>query len=155
MAELVQSDPNAMLRSEAVAVLGELGGPTAITALKAAISDNDQEVRIAACRAWSRMHTEEAMDLLAQVVERDADVDVRMCAIAELGTFKDASAVQALGKALDDNDPAVQQRAVAALQQATGRNFGDSVPAWRDFVEGREPPSSATPSIVQRFLPWY
>src|SRR6185503_2643700 len=32
MSELIQSDPNPMLRSEAIAVLGELGGSTATAA---------------------------------------------------------------------------------------------------------------------------
>ncbi|MGE0758709.1 MAG: HEAT repeat domain-containing protein [Pirellulaceae bacterium] len=155
MAQLVQTDPNAMIRSEAVAVLGTLKGPAAIAALNAAVTDADRDVRIAACRAWGRVHSTDAVSVLSQVAEADADLDVRLVAIGELGTFQDPTVVQALGKALDDSDPAVQFRAVQSLKSSTQRDLGDSVPAWREFVQGKEPASDQTPSMVQRLYEWF
>lgn len=155
MAELVQSDPSSVLRSEAVGVLAELDTASAIPALRAALNDEDEDVRIAACRGWGRVGGSESLLVLAQVAQTEGDVDVRLAALEELGKFKEAAAVEALGKALDDSDPAVQVRAVASLKSVTGLDYGDSVPAWRDYVQGRTPSTPRSPSVVERIRDWF
>lgn len=155
MAQLVQSDASPVLRGEAIAVLGELATPSAIPVLQGALSDADKDVRIAACRAWGRLSSGESLATLAQVVEKDADVDVRLVALDELGKFQDPEVVQVLGNALDDHDPAVQFRAVQSLKSATGQNYGDSVPGWRDYVQGRQPNPPPAPSFIERITGWF
>ena len=95
------------------------------------------------------------MAILGRVVEQDSDIDVRLSALNDLATFKDSAAVQTLGKALDDYDPAIQFRAVQALKTSTGLDYGDSVPAWRDYVQGRQPTPPESPSLVQRLYEWF
>jgi hypothetical protein len=59
--------------------------------------------------------------------------------------------VQALGIALDDADPALQHRAVQSLERVSGEDFGDSVPAWRQYVRGEPVNAPEPPSIAERF----
>jgi HEAT repeat protein len=115
-----------------------------------ATRDEYKQVRIAACQAWGELGGTEAMETLAEVVRREEDVDVRIAATKELGRFRDPMVVSALGLVLNDSDPALQYSAVESLKSSTGRDFGDSVPAWRDFVAGRSPDPSEAPSVVER-----
>jgi HEAT repeat protein len=87
--------------------------------------------------------------LLSETLRGDVDGDVRLAAAQALGETKNPAAVAALGEALADTNPAMQYRAVLSLQQATGKNFGDSVERWQQYVkvERREQPA---PSLAQR-----
>lgn len=143
------AESNPVLRAEMVSVLGEIADASAAPGLTAALADPDKDVRINACRAWAKAGPA-AIPLYTDLLAKEADVDVRLAAIRELGQFQDPAAVQALGQALEDNDPAVQHLAVQSLKTSTGRDLGDSVPAWRDFVQGREPQTPSGPSLVER-----
>jgi hypothetical protein len=148
---IVQNSPNAVLRAEAVLTLAEFPTPDAIPALRLAATDEEADVRIAVCRALGRRKDSEALQILSQTISDDSDLDVRIAAATELARFpKQQQAVQALGLALNDKDPALQHRAVQSLKDITGQGYGDSVPAWRDFVEGRTPNPPAPPSIAER-----
>jgi HEAT repeat protein len=91
------------------------------------------------------------LQILGDVVRRDSDLDVRIAATNELGRFPEQAAIEALGVALSERDPALQYRAVQSLKSATGHDFGNSVPAWREFVAGRTPLPERQPSLVERF----
>jgi HEAT repeat protein len=149
------TETNPVLRAEITGVLGELAIPATIEGLQAAVADTDKDVRIAACRAWSKLGPTQAIPVLTQMMDRESDVDVRLAIITELGRFQDQTVTAALGRALDDGDPAIQFLAVQSLKSSTGRDYGDSVPAWRDFVQGREPQPSRAPSLVQRMTSWF
>ncbi|MBI2481698.1 MAG: HEAT repeat domain-containing protein, partial [Planctomycetia bacterium] len=117
----------------------------------------DAGVRIAACRAWGRRGGPEALDVLARTVSNDSDLDVRLAATTQLAKFQDRQSLEALAVALNDKDPALQHRAVQSLKSVSGRDYGDSVPAWRDYVEGRSPVLPEPPSIAERLrsLTWF
>lgn len=149
------TETNSVLRAEMVGIFGELATPSVMPALQAAVQDADEDVRIAACHAWTKLGANAALPVLTELMQRETDVDVRLAAIAELGKFQDPNAVSLLGEALDDNDPAVQHLAVQSLKTSTGRDFGESVPAWRDYVQGREPRIPPAPSFVERFYRWF
>jgi HEAT repeat protein len=155
MAQLVQTDESSVLRCEAIGVLGEVATPAVIPVLHAALTDSDEDIRIAACHAWGRIGGEEALGALIQVAEHEGDVDVRLAAVEEIGKFKDPNAVAVLGKALDDSDPAIQFRAVQSLRSATGMEYGDSIPGWRDYVQGRASSPPPAPSLSQRVRNWF
>jgi len=152
LTNIVEDSPNAILRAEAALTLAALPTAEAIPALRSAAADEDPEVRIAACRAFGRRGGSDALDALTTAVRNDTDLDVRIAAAGELKRFSDQQSVQALAVALNDKDPALQHQAVQSLKKATGQNYGDSVPAWRDFVEGRTPTAPESPSIAERLL---
>ena len=150
LSQWLGQDVPSTLRQELVKTLGTLRTPGAAPALRVAVNDGDADVRVAACQAWGTMGGPEAVPMLAQVLGSDTDLDVRLAATRELARFNEPAAVQALGLALDDSDPAMQYRAVQSLKSATGRNYGNDVPAWREFVRGGNPPPYQ-PTLAERF----
>jgi HEAT repeat protein len=150
LTDLVRNDPHPVIRAEAVRTLAEFSNSHVLPGLQAAALDPEPSVRIAACHAWSRRGGPQALEALSEVVRQDADLDVKIAATVELGKFQDQLAVQALGVALNDQDPALQYQAVQSLKSASGRDLGDSIPAWRDYVAGRPPVREHEPSIVER-----
>jgi len=144
------ADPSPLYRRHVVRTLSALPTPAANEGLRRAIQDSDPSVRIAACEAWASRGGDESLRLLSGVVGSDADLDVRIAATRELANFKSPAAVHALGLALDDPDPALQHRAVQSLKTVTGEDFGNNVPAWRQFVRGGPVPRADEPTIAER-----
>ncbi len=157
LADIVQNSTNTFLRAEATLTLAEFPTPETIPTLQLAMNDEDADVRIAACRAWGRRGGPEALDILSRAVSNDSDLDVRLAATAQLAKFQDRQSLDALAVALNDKDPALQHRAVQSLKSVSGQDYGDSVPAWRDYVEGRSPTPPAAPSIAERLrtMSWF
>jgi hypothetical protein len=137
-------------RREIVHTLGAITVPGAMDGLRLGIKDAEPNVRVAACEAWARHGGEEALRVLSDTLSSDKDIDVRMAATRELARFRRPEAVRALGVALDDPNPALQHRAVQSLKGITGKDLGNNVAAWRQFVhEGTTPPVDK-PTIAER-----
>jgi hypothetical protein len=147
---ILQSQANPLLRAACVETLAELTVPESNDGLRLAMKDADATVRVAACRAWGSRGGQQGAELLAEVLGSDADIDVRMAAARELGHFSDAVAYQALGLALQTDNPALQYRAVESLKAASGRNYGNDFRAWQEFAEGKDPGPEYTPSLAER-----
>ena len=65
--------------------------------------------------------------------------------------------MKALAVALEDQDPALQRRAVLSLEKVTGRDLGPDVNAWRQLVrEGNVAPAKTTSlaNQLRKFLPF-
>jgi len=103
-----------------------------------ALQDPNEMVRLKACDVWATRGGPEAVQLLATRYQTDLEIDVRLRALKKLGELKDKQAIPVLARALEDGDPAVQYRAVAALKQVSGRDLGDDVNAWREWAADPE-----------------
>jgi HEAT repeat protein len=114
------------------------------------MEDPDERVRMAACAAWRQRGGPEAVELLGVRYRSDREIDVRLRALRELGQLGDKEAIPVLAKALEDPDPAVQYRAVAALKKVSGRDLGDDVNKWREWAADPAG-SSAEWSIAEEF----
>ncbi len=146
----VVEDPSVIYRAEATRTLGTLSTPRAAEGLHHATGDPEPSVRSAACQAWGERGDAQALQMLGQLLRTDADLDVRIAATRELGRFSDPAAVNALAVALDHQDPALQLRAMRSLEQVTGEDFGNHVPAWRQYVRGDPVDRPEPPSMVSR-----
>jgi hypothetical protein len=103
-----------------------------------------------ACSAWGQRGGAEAVKMLSARYQADKDLDVRLRALRELGNLENADAIPVLARALEDPDPAVQYRAVAALKKVSGRDLGDDVNKWRAWAA--DPGGAAEPwSIAEAF----
>lgn len=147
---LFREDSVKLLRIEVVKTLTVLPTQTASDTLRMAIRDEDRDIRLAACRAWSERGGDEGVEALRYVLERDEDIDVRLAATKALASFQGPNAVDALSLALDDRDPAMQHIAMESLEEVTGKDYGRSVTAWREFVRGGDPVPPEGPSLVER-----
>jgi HEAT repeat protein len=139
-----------MIRAEIITTLAHYPHPETDRVLQAAIRDSDVDVRITACRAWAIRGGPEATKTLATMLSSDADKDVRLAAAKSLGQSKDAAAVAALGGALDDPDPAMQYVAVGSLRSSTGKDFGNDVNQWRQYVKGETPKPDRPISVAEQ-----
>lgn len=150
LARALADDPAPQYRAHAVRTLGELSVPAATEALRAAVADREPRVRIEACAAWGQRGTDEAVSILAEVLRKDTDTDVRLAAARGLENYRTPDVLPALGVALDDSDPALQHRAIRSLKVVTGKDFGNSVPAWQQYVRTGEVRDTEVPSLAER-----
>ena len=148
LARSIRNEQDPLIRVEIISALGSYPGPTADAILKAALSDVDVQVRIAACESWGRRGDDGAVKLLVESLRSDVDIDVRLAAAKALGETRNPAVVEALGEALEDSDPAMQYRAVLSLQQATGKDLGNDVYRWQQYVKGEIP--EPTPTLAER-----
>jgi len=150
LAASIKTEKDPLIRLAIIRTLGRYPGPAADVILKAALSDAEAHVREAACEAWGKRNDDQAVALLSEALRSDVEADVRLAAAKALGETKNPAAVAALGEALSDTDPAMQYRAVLSLQEATGKDFGESVERWQQYVKG-ELKDDPTPSLAERF----
>ena len=63
-------------------------------------------------------------------------------------------AVPVLALALEDSNVAIQNRAMASLENTTGRYYGADVNAWRAFAQGQEvaPKSHSVAERVHEYI---
>jgi HEAT repeat protein len=142
-------EPDPLIRTHMVDVLGAYPGPTALAALAGAAKDADSDVRIAVCKALARQKGPEATALLRQVFAGNTDVDVRLAAVHALGETRDPVAMATLVPALEDRDPAMQYRVVESLRKVAPRDLGDNVEQWRQYVGGQSARPESTPLVAE------
>jgi HEAT repeat protein len=150
-AELVQGiahERDPVLRAQILRTLGHLPSEKGGAVLAAGLHDHDRDVRIAACEALGKRGGPVAAQELSRTLTDDADVDVRLAAARGLGESHSPNAIPVLGDALEDQDPAIQHRAMASMKKVSGKDFGNNVDAWRQYAKsGQEPPK---PTLAQR-----
>jgi len=145
----VLEEHDARVRAEIVAVSSGFDTAAAIAVCKGALQDPDERVRTKACEVWRQRGGAEAVQLLANRYRTDRELDVRLRALRMLGELEDKTAIPVLAEALEDPDPAVQYRAVAALKQVSGRDLGDDVNKWREWAA--DPNAKQPWSIAETF----
>ncbi len=150
LAQAIRTEEDPLIRTEIIRTLGAYPCETSDLVLRSAFGDPDTEVRVTACEVWGRRGDAEAARLLAGALDGDVDTDVRLAAARALGASKDPVAVAALGRALEDRDPAMQYRAVLSLRKSTGKTFGYDVNRWRQYVAGEVPEPTGSPSLAER-----
>jgi hypothetical protein len=150
-------EPSPAMRSELMRTLAYLPTDTARSGLETALADEDADVRQAACQGLARAGGTQSLPLLARTAANaDEKLDVRIASVRGLGNYQEEAALLALGTALEDRDPAIQKAAIDSLRHNTGRDFGNSVPAWKEFLAGGNPAKPPGPSLAQRVgWPWF
>ncbi len=148
LARQIQTETDENIRLHIVLAISQLDTPLAGEVLKAGLSDGNSDVRVACCNAWGKRGGSEAVSLLAETINRDTDLDVRLAAIRSLGKIREPGSVAALNLALEDPNPAVQYRTVQSLRNVHDRDLGNDVNAWRQLAAGQTDVSP--PSVAER-----
>jgi HEAT repeat protein len=148
LAQGIAHERDPVLRAQVLRTLGNLPSDKGDAVLAAGLHDHDRDVRIAACEALGKRGGPQAAQELSRALSEDADVDVRLAATRGLGESRSTEAIHALGDALEDQDPAIQHRAIASMKKVSGKDFGTDLDAWRQYAKtGQEPPK---PTLAQR-----
>ncbi len=149
----LRTEQDVLLRCQVLETLAALKTEQGDAMLRVGLQDPDRDVRVVCCDAWGCRGSEEAVRLMSTILANDADPDVRMAAARALGKLGDRQGIEALGAALQDNDPALQHCAVASLREITGENLGADVNAWIAYVQQGAPEREI--SLAERLFRWY
>lgn len=144
LSEMIQKDDRVLVRLHATQLLGELSPEVAMSAVAAATQDREPDVRVAACRVFGKMKTEDALTQLNSIMQRDEQPDVQIAAVRAMGQFKSQRAAQLLRYALESEQPAMQLAAADSLKLITGQKFGNDIPKWQDHVASLGPVEGAS-----------
>jgi hypothetical protein len=148
LARQIQTETDENIRLHIVLAISQLDTPLAEEVLEAGLNDGNAEVRVACCNAWGERGGQAAVSLLAETINRDTDLDVRLAAIRALGRIREPGTVAALTPALEDPNPAVQYRTVQSLRNVYERDLGNDVNAWRQMAAGQT--DIAPPTVAER-----
>lgn len=166
LSAMISKEQDSVVRKEIVRVLGTILNDTSTAILAVGVKDPDADVRAEVCRAWGRRAqaisprgpgappdptTDIAVRILAEALSSDTNIDVRLAAARGLGKVKnDPRAIGALGLGLKDADPALQFRSVASLQEVSGKDFGNDVAKWEQYVDSVTPAAAQPPAVALR-----
>ena len=151
LVKAIQVEKDPAIRAEIVRVLAVYPTEASTAVINAACKDPDSDVRVAVCAILGKRGDATAVAQLSDLLGSDLNMDVRLAAARALGETRDKAAVAALGAALEDRDPAMQHRAVLSLQSATGKDFGNDVAQWQQYVRGEVPKPREPTSLAERF----
>ena len=134
--QIYTNDKSPEMRRLTVLAAGRSVDPSMLELIEQGLKDDSLKVRMEACRALGRRREEEASRMLASVLGKTQDKDVRHAAIAAIGQHPGEIANNALKLALQDRDPATQALVIASLKQSTGRDLGDDPKVWIAALDG-------------------
>jgi HEAT repeat protein len=109
-------------------------GPPALEPMLEALKNEDRFVRLCAISILQSLRDSKVLDALLGALG-DRDAEVRMKAIWAMEGRKDKRTVGPLIDALRDDSPGVVSSATQALCQITGKNFGLSYEAWKNWFD--------------------
>ncbi len=113
---LLRMDPADEVRMAAARSLGEIADPASVDCLKAAVHNDEFNVRCQAIGALGRIGDEECLSTLLALLE-DQVSEVRFHAAVALGELGDKNAVPALKEMLKDKNPMVARGASKSLEK--------------------------------------
>lgn len=147
----LQKEQAVVMRAAIVKTLSAFPTEQARSAVQMAATDADPYVRREACLALGNSPDAAALQTLGDTLANDSDSDVRLVAAKSLGKSRDPQAALALSKTIDDNNPALQQATMDSLRVVTGKDYGYSASAWREYMQGGNPTKPPGPSLAQQF----
>ena len=140
-----QMSPDPNMRREAVDALAKIPHPQRDRFLQEILQDENPFVRLSALDALDNTYSGRQEDLTALLIDRmkaDTDKDVRLASVRILGNVcpKDTSndlhrtVVLELGNLLYDKIPAIRYEAMRSLQKITGKDYGNDINRWVQFI---------------------
>ena len=150
LATIVANDASPELRARAVLTMGAIQSQETVEALNIASGDDNEKVRLAACKAWKSQQGAAARDMLLSLAQRDSETtSVRKAAVDSLAAFDEAEVRTALGRLLDDSSPAIQFQVAQSLKTMSGRDYGGDLESWKHYLAGENIPEPPTESVAE------
>ena len=139
LATMIKDDHRIMVRLHATELLGELPSQTAMAAANLASEDPEPDVRMAACHVYGKWGDSDSLYGLRKVLGSDTNPDVRIASARAIGRFQGPEAAKALQVAIESEHPALQLAAADSLENCTGKNFGQDIPKWQEYLANSLP----------------
>ncbi|MCA9128270.1 MAG: HEAT repeat domain-containing protein [Planctomycetales bacterium] len=148
---VIKHDPSPEMRAKAVDAIAYVQDSATERALNLASGDDNEKVRLAACRAWRVLGGSAARSRLMTLAQNDSETtSVRQEAIESLAVFDDAEVRRLLARLLDDPSPAVQYQVAMTLKNSTGRDYGGDFEAWKKFLAGEDVAAAPAASMADK-----
>lgn len=128
---LAQDDPSPVVRRQAIAALGQLGGPETLAPLTRALADQASSVRVQALQGMKNLKGTAAIADLQAMAGSDPDPTVRKQAVRLLSEIQSPEVPSLLKQAEADNDAAVSAEAKQAAKRWEQRFGARSVAAGK------------------------
>src|SRR5688572_18489196 len=106
------------VRAAAARALGNIDAPAAVQPLIEGLSDDDVWVRYFSARALGRRRSEDSVEALERVVEKEKFNHVRIAALDSLGQIGGPRIARIVAGLVDDNDPDVAHAAQVAFRKS-------------------------------------
>lgn len=124
-------------RHEAIHLLAQVCGRTALPFLRHSLSDPSEAVRMAVLEVFGNSDDPAGPEVARGILGSDSSPIVRAAAVRVLGTTGPEQRIAALSQALQDPDPMVRATAVGLLPEGVGRDATDLLMrAMSDLDEG-------------------
>jgi hypothetical protein len=133
--QLMEFDESPHMRALAVQAAGGAKGADSLGVVRRGMEDDDAKVRMVAAKVLGDRAEPEAMRMLVETVNGEANKDVRLAAIKSLGNHRGEPVTDALKLALREPDLAYRHQSIASLRKVTGRDAGDNPEAWVAMLE--------------------
>ena len=133
--QILENDQSAEMRRLAVLASGNLTSTDAISLVEKGLDDDSVKVRMEACRALGKIDSTDSSRLLASMVGKESNQDVRHSAISALAKHNSQVSIDSLKLALADRNPATRDLTVKALRGVTGKEIGNDPEAWIAALE--------------------
>jgi HEAT repeat protein len=117
-----EETPN--VRAAAARALGNMDAPEIVAQLIDGLSDEDVWVRYFSARALGRRRSEESVEALEKVIEKEKFNHVRIAALDSLGQIGGPRIAPIVSRLVRDDDPDVAHAAQAALNRTKGGSAG-------------------------------
>lgn len=148
LAESFDNGRDPIIRRQVIRTLGSFSTPAAVPVLIRANEDPDPRIRVAACEAWGKRQRPESLASLSSLFANDNDSNVRLAACQALGQFQSLDAIQQLANGLDDRNPAIQFASIQSLKSSTGKELGNNVNDWVEYVASLSSPSAGDDRVM-------
>lgn len=139
---VLATDPDDMVRAQAVAACGKSKDPSVADVVISGTRDKAAVVRIAATQALVDWKVPASVDTLLDRMKLDTNNQVRINCAKALQGFPSPKIYRALIDAMDDQDVAVVHFAWNALKHTTGVELPKDSKAWLSWYEQKFEPKS-------------
>ena len=174
LADAAREDREPTCRLAAIGNLGKWKDPRAARVLEEVYqqpklpftAELNSMIRQQALLALEKSHDPESRHLLVRVArqpgpsreanltDRQQTQDEKLIAIRALGKYKDAECFEALKFVMrTEKDVALRDRALASLEESTGKIWPDKREAWQ--ADGVQPLKDAPDGVIQRATWWF
>ncbi|MDR1485514.1 MAG: HEAT repeat domain-containing protein [Planctomycetaceae bacterium] len=144
-------DPN--MRREAVDAMAKIPYKNKEKCMIDVLKDDNSFIRMSAVEALGEIYNgekEDIADVLLNQIKSDADKDVRIIAIRELGKkIKDPQLNKkitiALGDLLYDKILAVRYETMESLHKINGKDYGKDINRWVKYIQNLKGETTETP----------
>ena len=156
LARQIQTESDPLVRQEIQNTVAAFNAPLAQRMLLAGLTDDDVDVRLTCCYRLAERAEPETLAALKQTLQSDSELDVRLAAIDAIAQIESTDTVAALGSVLSDRDPAVQYAAVQALKSASGKDLGNDVNVWQEYIANGtvSQPEISVAERIQQYSPF-